>query len=319
MSKPLGVGLYGTNGHQIQSLCLNRSDVRIIGVAEFPTDLLPNVKRYCNLKEMLEDTEIDLVSLCSPMRSEQAAHAIACINAGKHVYAEKPCALSEEELDDIVAASAKSGKIFREMAGLSLQEPYLSIGEIIRAGHIGQVIQVFAQKSYPYHNDRPRDENVDGGLLLQVGIHALRMVEHVAGCEIKDITALETQLGNQESGDLRMAVTMQMTLSNGGLAAVVANYLNQHGHGQWGNDHLRVFGDKGFVESTDGGTKTRLVIGGEDLGELEKRENAPSYFDILVQAMQGVGDMPMSLAAELHPLRAAIRAKKGIIGDHVRN
>jgi len=309
MSKPIGIGLYGANGHQIQGLCAGRNDVRIVGVAAVPPDMLPEVKRYGSLAELLADEDIDLVSLCSPMRAEQAAHAIACLLAGKHVYAEKPCALTEAALDEIIAVSAETGKIFREMAGTAFEEPYLSMGEIIRSGQIGRVIQIFAQKSYPYHDGRPQDENMDGGLLLQVGIHAFRMIEHAAGQAIKDVTALETQMGNPLDGGLRMAATIQMTLENGGVATVLANYLNQRGHGAWGNDHFRVFGEKGFVESTDGGVKTRLVVGGDDRGALQTRAHVLSYFDMLIQTIQGKGDMPLTLQEELRPLRAAIRAK----------
>jgi predicted dehydrogenase len=45
----------------------------------------------------------------SPLRSEQAGHAIACMKGGKHVYAEKPCAMTEADLDAIIATSRETG------------------------------------------------------------------------------------------------------------------------------------------------------------------------------------------------------------------
>lgn len=47
------------------------------------------------------------------------------------------------------------------------------------------MVQVIAEKSYPYHERRPRDEDVDGGLILQCGVHAMRFVEHVAGACVR--------------------------------------------------------------------------------------------------------------------------------------
>lgn len=44
------------------------------------------------------DETLDLISLCSPSRKNQAKDAIECLRAGKHVYAEKPAAFSEKEL-----------------------------------------------------------------------------------------------------------------------------------------------------------------------------------------------------------------------------
>ena len=308
----LGVGLYGDNGHQIQNELKNNPKARLAGVCAFkaPPD---NVKVYADLEDMLADKDIDIVSLCSPIRAEQAAHAVACLNAGKHVYAEKPCALTEEDLDMVMDASRKTGKIFREMAGTAFSEPYFSMSKIVTSGKLGEIVQVFAQKSYPYHDNRPQDEKIDGGLTLQAGIHALRMVEQVAHVRIKEMTVLETSLGNPKPpGGLKMASCLSMILENGGLASVIVNYLNQPGHGAWGNDHLRIFGTKGFVESTDGGLHTRVIFGKDDWGEIPLAENTPSYFDTLLDAIANENRFPLTLDEELHPLRMAIRARNAV-------
>jgi len=310
----LGVGLFGDNGHQIQDLLVRHPKARLVGSAFCAAAFHqppPGTRIYTNLAEMLADGEIELVSLCSPVRAEQAEQAVRCLEAGKHVYAEKPCAFTEADLDRILSMAARAGKSFHEMAGTAFEEPYLSMGEIVASGEIGEVVQVFAQKSYPYHNRRPQDEDVDGGLIRQAAVHALRLIEHTARQRIVEISATETGLGNPKKGGLRMAANLTMTLENGGIALVAANYLNQSGHGEWGNDHLRIFGAKGFVESTDGGRRTRLVVGGEDRGEIPRRENVPSYFDMLVDEILGLGKMPLTSEEELHPTRMAIRAKDG--------
>jgi predicted dehydrogenase len=309
--KHLGVGLYGENGHQIQGLLKDHPKAQLIGVSHFahsPT----GVKTYADLEEMLQDDAISLVSLCSPNRAEQAEQAVRCMRSGKHVYAEKPCALTEEELDRVMAAAQETGMHFHEMAGTALEEPYLSMGEIVRAGGIGPVIQVFAQKSYPYHDARPQDEAVDGGMLCQAGVHALRWIEHTAGIRIQTIHALETKLGNPApEGALRMAAALMMTLENGGVASVLVNYLNPRGHGQWGNDHLRIFGSKGFVEATDGGTYTRWIAGDTDKGDIPRKADGPSFFDAFVNALTLGTAMPFSPEEELHPTRMILRAKAG--------
>lgn len=307
----LGVGLYGDNGHQVHHLLFTCPRARLIGVSAFMGETPAEGKVYETLEEMLSDRAVDLISLCSPLRSEQADHAIACMKAGKHVYAEKPCALNEEDLDRILTTSRETGMIFREMAGTAFEEPYSSMREIVVSGKIGEIVQVLFQKSYPYHPKRPQDERVDGGLLLQAGIHGLRLIEHTAGVRITDIKALETQYGNPETtGGLRMAASVMMTLDNGGIAAGIMNYLNQYGHGEWGNDHLRIFGTKGFVESTDGGRRARLIVGREQGIEVEMKKTPVSYFDLLVQTLLGEGEMPLTPEDELHPLRMAIRAKR---------
>lgn len=312
------VAIYGSNGHQIQHVLENHPHAQLVATAAFPADALPprlkagpGIRHYGTLDELLRDGEVELVSLCSPRRRGQARDAIRCLEAGKHVYAEKPCAMTEDDLDAIIATARKTGRRFHEMAGTAFDQPYLAMRDIVAAGTIGTVVQVFAQKSYPYHDGRPQDEDIDGGIIGQASVHALRFVEHVAGQRIADIFAVETRLGNPiAGGGLRMATSLMMTLENGGVASVIANYLNPRGFGHWGNEHLRIFGTLGFIEATDAGTRTRLVVGDADRGPLDTSATGRDYFDFYVESLLGLGSMPFSMEDELHPTRMTIRAKR---------
>jgi predicted dehydrogenase len=312
----LRIALYGQNGHQIHHHLHSLKRARLVAHAGIDPKLLqdahvPGVRQFDSLEQILQDPGVDLVSLCSPRRADQARDAIACLAAGKHVYAEKPCALNEADLDAIMAVAAKSGKRFHEMAGTAMAQPYATMRKIVQAGMIGLVVQVLAQKSYPYFEGRPQDEQVDGGLTMQAGVHATRFVEHVAGTRIREISCIETQLGNPHLGELRMASTMMCRLDNGGVATIVANYCNQVGLGSWGNDALRIFGTLGMLESTDGGGKTRLIIGKQDHGPIDVSTPGADYFDLIVESILDGKAMPFTLEQELHPTRMVIRAKAG--------
>lgn len=314
------IGIYGNNGHQIQGILTNNPKAELIAVAAFEINHLPeelkngkNIRHYNTLDEMLFDSEAEIISLCSPVRAEQASDALKCLKSGKHVYAEKPCALTENDLDKIIKTASETGKIFHEMAGTAFDQPYLSMGRIVKSGVLGTIIQVLAQKSYPYHNGRPQDEKIDGGLFCQAGVHAARFIEHVAGVKIKEIYAIETNLGNPDkNGGLKMASACMMKLENGGIASFIANYLNPPSFGSWGNEALRIFGDKGFVESVDGGTRTRLVLNEKDMGSIDVSEPSVDYFDMFLDELNGEFKMPFSLEDELHPTRMLIRAKEAI-------
>ncbi len=314
----LQVGLYGINGHQIHAHLAQHPTAELAAVAEFPEAALndeqradPRLRRYPSLDELLNNGRVQLVSLCSPRRRQQAQEAIRCLEAGKHVYAEKPCAMSESDLDAILETAARTGRQFHEMAGTAFDQPYLALRQVVQSGVLGTVVQVLAQKSYPYHDARPQDEDVDGGLLLQVGVHALRFIEHVAGVRIAEGQAWQTGLGNPQAGDLRMAASLLLRLENGGLASVVLNYLNFRSFGSWGNESLRIFGVNGFVEAVDGGQRTRLVLAERDYGPLPIHEPGQDYFDLFAAALLGQGQMPLSLDDELHPTRVLLRLRGG--------
>lgn len=315
--KPVGIGLYGTNGHQVAHLLVANPRARLAAIAGMDRGALPAALRaddsvavHTSLDELLSDGSVDLVSLCSPVRAGQAAEVLLCLQRGRHVYAEKPAALNESDLDRILEAAAARGLRFHEMAGTSFESPWYAMGRIVSDGTIGTVVQVLAQKSYPWHERRPRDEAVDGGLLMQAGVHAIRMVEHVAGLQVHGGHALETRLGSGGHGDLRMAVSMALELEGGAVGSVVVNYLNPSGFGTWGNESLRIFGTKGFVEGVDGGTRTRLVVKDRDMGPIEAGPRMPDYFDLFLNELLGVEPTPLKPEVELHPTRVVIRLKR---------
>jgi predicted dehydrogenase len=311
------IGLHGTNGHQIHNALVDHPLGGCVATAAFPGERLPeplradaSIRHYETLGEMLDDPGVDLISLCSPRRRDQAMEAIRCMEAGKHVYAEKPAATTEAELDALIAATRTTGRSFHEMwTGSACDQPYWAMREIVQAGTLGEVIQVLVQKSYPLHHNRPQDEDVDGGLILQVGVHALRFVEFTAGVPITEVWAIDTQLGNPGEGELRVAASMMARLANGGVAGIICNYLNPPAFGMHGNEMVRIFGTEGFLESTDGGTRTRLVLNGEDCGPLQIDAPGKRYLDLVLASLTDPDALPMTLEEELHPTRMLIRAR----------
>lgn len=316
----IGVGLYGVNGHQIQGHLPGHADAKLVATAAVPSAALlpaqrenPEVRHYTTLDELLANPRVSLVCLCSPRRRDQASEAIRCLAAGKHVYAEKPCAMDEADLDALIQAAKAAPVRFHEMAGTAFVQPFWSMKKIIEAGTIGQVVQVIAQKSYPWRSNRPQDEDVDGGLIMQCGVHAMRWVEHVAGVRVREVQAVETSLGNPVGGGgLRMAASIILELDNGGVGAIVANYLHHNTWrvGSWGNEMLRIFGTKGFIETVDGAARHRMVLADRDTGTIDMAPSLPDYFDMMIGEILGNGRMPLSIEDELHPTRMAIRAKR---------
>lgn len=179
--RKLGVGLYGSNGHQLSAASLAKNPhARLVAVAQLraPPAANSGVKEYPGLDAMLADPTVEIVSLCSPQRADQARDAIRCLEAGKHVYAEKPCALTERELDQILAAARRSGREFHEMAGTVFVQPYREMRRLVKEGAVGEVIQVLVQKSYPYFSFVTAHLAAGAAmpLSLEAELHPLRML-----------------------------------------------------------------------------------------------------------------------------------------------
>ncbi len=314
--KKIRIGLYGTNGHQIQGKLKNHPDGEIAAVAGWNEEAwkkLPdfeNIPRYETLADMLAAGGLDMVSLCSPKRAEQEEDAIACLRAGCHVYAEKPAVLTEAGLDRVLAMAKQVGKEYHEIADTVFYEPWWCLRQTVRSGKIGEVVQVYAQKSYPLGNSRPQDEETDGGLIRWVGIHAMRFIEHITGLQVSDVSAIETHLGNvTPTSGLFTAAVLSMTLENGGVAAICMNYLNPKGFPGWGNEHVRIFGTDGMAEITDGGKATHVYTD-RDQGEMQPDGTCRDYLDWILAHLRLGEKLPLTEEEEFHPLRVVIRAKE---------
>lgn len=313
------IGLYGDNGHQVTALLKNCKNPKIEVAAACCCDVSElsggNITVYNNLEEMLKNDEINLVSLCSPLRSEQAKDAVKCLRAGKNVYAEKPCALKESELDEIIRTAKETGCKFHEMANVAYKDEYESLISLVKSGVIGDVVQVLSQKSYtPNLETRPQDENIDGGLILQVGIYNMRFAEQLSGSMITEVRAVQTAKGNPLSGDLHTAVSFITKHQSGAVGAGISNYLNPSvTFGTHGNETLRVFGTKGFAEITDYGKHRRLCTFEKDFGEFPITVKTRHYFFDVCDELLGLCSIPETIETELHPVRMAIRARENLI------
>lgn len=93
---------------------------------------------------------------------------------------------------------------------------------------------------------------------------------------------------------------------------MISNYLNPAKFPSWGNETLRIFGTRGFVETVDGGSRTRLVLNSKDCGPLKIRQGSLEYLDLFLDSLTSKAKMPLALEEELHPLRILIRARDRI-------
>ncbi|MBI1900032.1 MAG: Gfo/Idh/MocA family oxidoreductase [Planctomycetia bacterium] len=70
---------------------------------------LSGVAKYRQLDELLASREVDLVDVCLPP-SLHADAAVSALHAGKHVFCEKPIAVTAADAERMVAAAESSGK-----------------------------------------------------------------------------------------------------------------------------------------------------------------------------------------------------------------
>jgi predicted dehydrogenase len=184
--------------------------------------------------EVLERDDVDVVDVCVPGHLH-AEVAIAALDAGKHVIAEKPLANTMAEAEKMVAtARAARERGVHSMVGFNYRRvPALALArQHVAAGRIGDVRQVriaylqdwLADEAAPM-TWRLRRELAGSGALGDLASHAVDQVRFLLGQEVTGVNArTETFVRRREGADGPEDVTVDdaawSTLTTSGGAVV---------------------------------------------------------------------------------------------------
>lgn len=177
----------------------------------WPTPVMPIMKTICDIspkiaeeskerfgfekscsdwKEIIDDPEIDIVSICTPNNSH-AEIAIAALKAGKHTLCEKPIASTLEDAKAMVKAADeayKKGVIsmnayqYRRVPAIDLAKKF------IEEGSIGKILNVRCTYLQSWSADeqsplswRFQKEIAGAGALGDIASHVIDIAQYLAG------------------------------------------------------------------------------------------------------------------------------------------
>ena len=135
-------------------------------------------------RELLAMEDIDVVSICTP-NAQHEEMAIAALKAGKHVYLDKPVAVTGESAMRIAKAAQESGLHTRVAFNNRYMPAMLRARQLVEEGRIGRVMQFEARylHSGSIDPDKPIGwkQQMQGGVLLDMGSHVLDLVTWLLG------------------------------------------------------------------------------------------------------------------------------------------
>ena len=138
---------------------------------------------YSDYKKLLEDTEIDAVSICT-WNNSHAQIAIDALAAGKNVLCEKPMAMNTEQALKMEEAADKYGKLLMIGFVRRFGNDCKILKDFIDTGDLGQIYYTKANYIRRYGNpggwfgDKERS---GGGPLIDLGVHVIDLVRYLAG------------------------------------------------------------------------------------------------------------------------------------------
>ena len=183
------IGIIGAGGFakaHIEALKRMPERARVVAVARHsPSIPFPEADaigaRMESVASLLTATDIDAISLCVPNNLHRA-YAEAAMRAGKHVFCEKPMALTVPDADAMIDTAKETGKVL--MVGhLTRHLPiYARAAEILESGRLGDPRSAYVSR---FHCGAARswrmDPAIGGGVVFDLLIHDIDLVNWYLG------------------------------------------------------------------------------------------------------------------------------------------
>jgi len=268
--KRIGVGVIGTGfgtrvlapafaaapDAELRGVCSGnperaRAAARELGV-EFSTD---------DYQRLVERSDVDLVCVATPPHLHHPM-VLAALEAGKHVFCEKPFALDRAQAREMLGAARARGSLHFLDFEFRTQPARRELGRRIRAGELGTIRQVEIAamvdgRAFPVLNTHGwwHRRECGGGWLGAMGTHFIDALRDWLG-EIGEVSAhLETArrmlapAGGTEPLEVTVDDGFQLRLrcASGALASISSSSFPRHSPGQ----RIECYGTEGSARILD--------------------------------------------------------------------
>ena len=167
----IGLGAWGQNlVRNVDALAdltwiCDESDAR----REQFTKRFPSARQTGSLDEVLADPELEAVVIATPVPTHYAL-AKQALEAGKHVFVEKPPAMRAAEMEELVELAEERGKILMPGHLLLYHPGVRKLKELIDSGDLGEVLCIYGNRQNL--GTIRKDENA----LWSLGVHDLSVI-----------------------------------------------------------------------------------------------------------------------------------------------
>ena len=192
-------------------------------------------------KELLADPDIDLIAV-STQHNSHAKFVIEALNAGKHVYCEKPLCLTLDELQQMKEAYEKSeGELF---VGLNRRHAPLiqQIKKDLKTDQIPAVYDFIGNAGFIQKDHWEHDEAAGGGRILGEACHFVDLIQYLDGSELAD---LNVTAASNNAYPMNDNVLITLKFASGAVGNIVYSSM---GSKKYPKEQLRVLSNGSVYE-----------------------------------------------------------------------
>ena len=215
--------------------------------------IVPGARACAEATELFADADVEAVIIAVPPEVAPGL-AAAALRAGKHVYLEKPGAVSLAEIEDVRTASVRSSLSLVIGYNFRRNDAVEQALDLVRRGRIGDLVAI--QSAFTWSTGRPggwRATLFSGGALVDLGSHHIDLACLFANAEITEAHALRRSLvWPDDTADILLRFDNGVT-STTHVSSVEGRNANA----------LRLFGREGHLEVDLVGQGRVRVLSGE--------------------------------------------------------
>jgi myo-inositol 2-dehydrogenase/D-chiro-inositol 1-dehydrogenase len=207
--------------------------------------------------EILADPRIDAVLICSPTGTHAELIAQAA-QAGKHIFCEKPIALSLEKIDGALAAVKAAGVKLQIGFNRRFDSNFARVRRAVESGEIGKpsLMHIISRDPAPPPIEYVR---VSGGLFLDMMIHDFDMARFLMGEEVEEVYTAAGVMADPaigEAGDVDTALVV-LRFQSGAIGTIDNSRKASFGYDQ----RVEILGSKGKI-ATENRYPNQAVVSG---------------------------------------------------------
>jgi predicted dehydrogenase len=196
----------------------------------------PSAEVTSNIADLLGDDSVDAVVLATPVPTHYEL-ARRALDAGKHVFVEKPPAMRGVEMEELCDLAEERGRVLMPGHLLLYHPGVQKLKEIVDSGELGEVLYVYGNRQNL--GTFRTNENA----LWSLGVHDLSVLLHLLGEEPVEARAQGNAFLNRGVEDV---VFCYLRFPSGKMAHMHLSWLDPHKIRRItvvGNDRMAVFDD----------------------------------------------------------------------------
>ncbi len=210
------------------------------------------LKIYNSLEEILSDEQLDIILIATSNEVHKDL-SIKAMEAGKNVICEKPVTLNSDELEEIMAAAKRTGKVFTIDQNRRTNRDFVLMRRKVEEGLIGKpyVIESRVEGSRGMPTGWRTIKKLGGGMMLDWGVHLIDQLMYMFDEKVVNVFCTMNSIQYPEVDDnFRLVMTF-----DGGLEARIEVATNNYiVHPRW-----YVLGERGTLQIDDWNCDGKIV------------------------------------------------------------